>query len=375
MNILICGPYNYKNEKIWGGVEAVINNLNEGFCLFEPNTSIKIASGTTKAQSSFESYKNIIYIKQPKVKLGSVFISRYPIRIKDFIRKSDFDILNAHSIDFAYYGLERKQKLVLTLHGIPWEEKKYIPLFQRPFWNFFYVKKLIRILRELKFFVSITPYSKELIQKKTHATIFDICNPIPDNLFNIIDQSQEKRIFYMGVISRRKNLLNLIKSLVFVKNEINDIKLIIAGKISDQTYFSEIMNYVIEHNLSKNVKYIGKISEKEKYIQFSKMQFLVLPSLQETAPMVISETFAAGKPAIASNICGIPYMLDEERNGLLIDPNNVKEIADKIIYLIKNPDVCKSMGNHCKQFAIKHHSLKNVVRRYNQMYKEVIAQQ
>ena len=61
------------------------------------------------------------------------------------------------------------------------------------------------------------------------------------------------------------------------------------------------------------------------------MNFLISTSLNEHAPVVISESFAAGKPVIASNVCGVPYMVDDGKNGLLINPKNEKDISDKII--------------------------------------------
>jgi glycosyltransferase involved in cell wall biosynthesis len=373
MKILLCGPYAYKNQAIVGGVEAVLENLRLGFNRYEPNLSIEVVSGSNKAVLAYERYKNITYIKQPKRKLGSVFISQYPLRIKRFLNKNDFDILNAHEIDFAYYGLNINEKLLLTLHGVTWEEKKYLPKYKQPLWDFLYVKKLNKILKNLKYLVSINPYIKELIKNKTNATIFDIYNPVPNEFFKIEDRSQEKRMFYIGVISRRKNLLTLMKSLVLVKKEIKDFKLVVAGKIGNRDYFDEIMNYIKKNNLTDNIEYLGKITEEQKFQEFSKMSFLILPSFQETAPMVISEAFATGKPVVGSNICGIPYMLDNERNGLLVNPTDEKDISSKILYILENPEKTHSMGINGKKYAQKYHCLKTVVDKYRKAYEEIMA--
>ena len=212
MNVLLCGPYVYRNQNIWGGVEAVLKNLKSGFASYESDILLKVVTGTSKTQKKYEIYNDITYIKQSRLKVGSVFISQYPFRIKQFLKESDFDVINSHSIDFAYYGLKMKEKLLFTLHGITWEEKKYIPKYKQPLWHFFYVKKLDKILKKLKYFISINPYATEMVENKTNAIIFDICNPIPNEVFGIKNQRQEKRMFYIGVISKRKNLLTLIKS-------------------------------------------------------------------------------------------------------------------------------------------------------------------
>jgi glycosyltransferase involved in cell wall biosynthesis len=373
MKAILCGPYPYMKEEVWGGVEAVLENLNSGFRFYESEFLLKILSGNKNAKQVYENYDNITYIKQPRVALGSVFISLYPYRIKNSLSKIKFDVINAHSIDFGYYGLKMNDKLILTLHGITWETIKFVPKYRQPVYYFFYVKRLYKILRNLKYFVSINPYARQMVENKTNAVVFDICNPVPYEIFKINNLNEERRMFYLGTISRRKNLLTLIKSLNLVRNEIKDFKLVIAGKMVDKDYFDEIMNYIAKNNLKNNVKYLGRITKKQKYEEYSKMNFLILPSLYETAPMVISEAFAAGKPVIASNICGIPYMIDNERNGLLVDPKSERDISDKILYFIENPDIAISMGISSKKYAERYHSLKTVVNKYKIAYEEIMT--
>ncbi len=371
MKVIIGGPFPYKNQNIWGGVESVIQNVNNGFELFEKKFSINVFSGSFEAKNDYEKTLNITYIRQPKFKIGSIFISKYPYLIKKILKKTDFDILNAHSIDFGYYGLNYRDNMLFTLHGITWEEKKFLSYSGQIGWHYFYVKRLNHILKRIKYLVSINPYSRNLVEKKTNAQIFDICNPVPNHYFNIENKNSENRILYLGNISKRKNLYSLIKSLNYVKKEVKNFKLIVAGKMGDINYFNMIKKYISKYNLNKNIEFIGKISEKRKLEEFSKMSFLLLPSLQETAPMVISESFASGKPVVASNICGIPYMLDDEKNGLLINPNDEKIIAEKIIYLFNNKQEIMEKGKSAKSYAKNYYSLKKVIKKYSAAYEEI----
>ena len=373
MKILMGTAYPFMSQNVWGGVEAVSKNLKIGFDNYEPKIDFRVVSGSNNAKKTYETHDGVTYVKKPRLKLGSVFISQYPFRIKKFLKENNFDVLNAHEIDFAYYGLMMKDKLLLTLHGFNWEEEKYLPKYKKPVWHFFYVKRLYNILKELKYFVSINPYGKELFGKKTNATIFDIGNPVTDDFFNIKNGQKENRMLYVGNISRMKNILTLIKALNLVKNEIKDFELIVAGKIEDKYYFERMTTYIDKHGLKNNIKYVGLIAGKQKLEEFSKMSFLILPSLNEHAPMVISEAFAAGRPTIASNVGGIPYMVDDGKNGFLIDPKNERVIDDKIIYLMENPDAAKSMGINSRKYARKYHSLRTVVSRYKTVYEEVTA--
>ena len=372
MKILIGGPYVYKNQKISGGVEAVLYNLKHGINQYEPDINLKIVSGSNKIQTKIEIDNDITYIQHSKIKLGSVFLSSYPFRVKDFLKKSDFDVLNYHSMDFSCYGYEIRKKLLVTLHGIPQEKNKFLPKYYQPIYHLVYIKKFEKILKYLKYLISINPYAREVIKNKTNAIIYDICNPVSNEFFDITNNWQENRIMYMGAISRMKNLLSLIKALNLVKNEIKDFKLIITGSIQDKNYFNEITSYINKRGFKDNIEYLGIIANKQKLDEFSKFSFLVLPSLNEHAPIVISEAFAAGRPVIASNVGGIPYMVDDKKNGFLIDPKNERDIADKIIYFLKNPGISKSMGSNGKKYAIKNNSLKTVVKKYKNAFEEIM---
>lgn len=374
---LLAGPYPYIDQKITGGASAVVFNLYQGFHKYVGDVLIKVLSGTPESKEEYETHGNITYIKKPKKAIGSTFLSMYSMRIRSQIQKIDFDVINAHSLDFAYYALtgKKKDRLLFTLHGVTWEEKKYLPKWSQVGWDILYVKRLNKLLNGLKYLVAINPYVRDVVQNKTNATIFDIPNPVLESFFELpLEISEESRIFYIGVIGKRKNLLNLIKALPYVKKEVKNFKLVVAGKVRDKAYFQQIQKYILKHELSDNIEFLGTINEERKYKEFSKMSFLVLPSFQETAPMVISEAFAAGKPVIASNVGGIPYMIGDNERGLLVNPFDKIDIAEKIIYFLENPEEIKKMGKRAKRYAKSKHSLKNVVKKYKMAYEEVSNQ-
>lgn len=370
MEVALTGDYPYDDSEIWGGVQSVLNNLKKG--LSKDGKKVKILSGSTEPKSKYEFKNDIVYVKIPKLKLGTAFLSSYPKRIKNLLKKSDFDVLNCHSLDFAYYGLKYFDDLIFTLHGVTWEEEKYLPFRERIGWHVFYSKRLKKILKDLNYLVSINPYITNLVRDYTEAKIFEIPNPIPEKYFKLRDRSEGNRLFYIGVISRRKNLLELVKALKVVKDKDKDFKLYVAGKVTDKDYFEEIKRYVSTHNLENEIEFLGMISKEEKFKQLEKMNFLVLPSLQETAPMVISEAFASGKPVIASDVGGNKYMLGKNKRGLLIDLEYKNDVAEKIICLIENKDAAEKMGKRAKKYALKNHHLEVVTKRYVNAYEYVL---
>ncbi len=370
MKIVLTGDYPYGDNEIWGGVQSVLSNLKDGFK--EERQEIKILSSTSKSTEKYEYKDDLIYVKIPRFKLGSAFLSSYPWRIKEILKRLDFDVLNCHSVGFAYYGLKYYDNLLFTLHGVTWEEEKYLPLREKIGWRFFYSNRLKKILKDLKYMISINPYVTDLVRDHTEAKIFEIPNPVPEEYFDLDDRSEDNRLFYIGVLSRRKNLMGLVEALKIVDDENKDFKLYVAGKIDDRDYIDQIKRYVSEHGLEDKIKFLGMISKEEKFEQLEKMSALILPSLQETAPMVISEAFAAGKPVIASDVGGNRYMIGEEERGLIIDLEDKKDIAEKIIRLLDDKKAAEKMGRNAKNYALKNHHIDEVKKRYLDAYEYVL---
>ncbi|MFC1682145.1 glycosyltransferase family 4 protein, partial [Nanoarchaeota archaeon] len=96
----------------------------------------------------------------------------------------------------------------------------------------------------------------------------------------------------------------------------------------------------------KNVEFIGTRKGKELVKEINKSKILILPSTSnaESFGMVLIESMTCKKPVIGSNIGGIPYVIDDGKNGLLVPPKNPQALADAIIKILNNPKLAKKMG-------------------------------
>lgn len=372
VGVLICGPYPYRHQDLSIGVATVIRDLRRGFMAHEPEASISVLAGSKEIKKPIERHGRTYYLKQPRHKIGSVYLSGYPLRIRRALRELRFDVLNAHTSDFGWYGLEMREKLIYTLHGIHLEEGKHINAYKRPFWNLLYTKRQAKMLKEIRYLISISPFLRSIADEMTSARVFEIPNPVDDAYFEVEDEKREGQMLCMGTISRLKNLLVLIRALKLVRKEVANFKLAVAGRITDRTYYAGISEFIRKNNLENEVEFLGVIGDAQKYDELSKMSFLVLPSLQEIAPCVIVESFAVAKPVVASGIGGIPYMMDNGRNGLLTNPRDEKDLASKMIYFLQNPKEAETMGKNAKEYAEKNHALRNVVHLYKRAYDTVV---
>jgi glycosyltransferase involved in cell wall biosynthesis len=86
---------------------------------------------------------------------------------------------------------------------------------------------------------------------------------------------------------------------------------------------------------------------------YQKSNVLVLPSLSESFGMVLLEAMACKKPVIGSNVGGIPYVIDNDQNGLLVPPKDPQALADAIIKILTNPQLAKKMGEEGYEKVMK----------------------
>lgn len=178
----------------------------------------------------------------------------------------------------------------------------------------------------------------------------------------------EKIIVFVGRLHPIKGLNYLIKALHLIKSKNYKLALLIIGRGSEQ---SKLKNLVNEYNLNTDVYFIGEVKNKEIPNYLSSCDIFVLPSLSEGFPIVILEAMASGLPIVATNVGGLPDIIEENLNGFLIEPRNPDEIANKIIFLLNNPYECKKIGLYNKEY-VKKYQWDFVIDKLEDTYTEVL---
>jgi glycosyltransferase involved in cell wall biosynthesis len=95
-----------------------------------------------------------------------------------------------------------------------------------------------------------------------------------------------------------------------------------------------------------------------------------LVSLEENAPLGIEEAMAAGVPVVASNRCGMPYMVSHGETGFLVDPLSVDDITRRLQQLLENAGLRRMMGEAARDIAQERFHPSAVARRTRQVYLE-----
>jgi glycosyltransferase involved in cell wall biosynthesis len=105
---------------------------------------------------------------------------------------------------------------------------------------------------------------------------------------------------------------------------------------------------------------------------YAESGMLVLPSLEETAPMALAQAMAAGKPVITTPVGGIPWMINHGETGYLVEVGDTQQLANRIQELLEDDLKRSRMGEAAKQRARELFLADNIATKTVNVYKELV---
>jgi len=232
-----------------------------------------------------------------------------------------------------------------------------------------------RGLRRQRHIISISPYVRAMIEPQTRARIFDIDNPVDASFFEIPRAAERGRVLCVGWINPRKNTLGAVEALAEARRLGADAHLVVAGQPQEPAYYERVVARVQALGLTKHVEFLGHVSYGALREELGRAEVFLLPSLQENAPMAISEAMAAGVPVIASNRCGMPFMVEEDGSGYLVDPEAPAQIGARIAALVDDAALAARFAERGRQIALERFHPDAVVAKTVRAYETTIAEQ
>lgn len=378
MRLLLISRYPQVFDTPRGGVESVTLILARALAKFE---KIDVHVVTIEQDQSTEKIE----------KDGAVTIHRLPgskwpqiiailagpgkNSIKRKIKELQPDIVHSHET----YGLTLGNIGVphlFTVHGfdhenIPTEGRDVLKLRS---WLWKQVENYGLARQEA--IISISPYVRTMIEKGTNAPIHDIDNPVDEHFFALEPKDghdREGRILCVGWVNERKNTLGSVKAFASAIQKGAKGTLVIAGHASDENYRALIDTEIERSGITDCVEFLGHINREQLTAELSRATVLLLPSLQENAPMAISEAMASSVAVVASDRCGMPFMITEGESGFLIDPLDSEQIAERLVKLLDDAALCSGFGRKGREIAFERFHPKVVAAKTKAVYDSLCA--
>ncbi len=159
-----------------------------------------------------------------------------------------------------------------------------------------------------------------------------------------LGMKNHKYILFVGRIDPIKGFEILLEMAQILKKK-NEFQLIIVGGGSIRSKeLIELQSKIDSKNLSDDVVLVGSVPHQQLKTYYSAVDVFVLTSFYESLGFVILESMACATPVVASNVGGIPTLVDDSLTGFLIDENNPESFAEKVEELLIDNNLNYKMG-------------------------------
>ena len=266
---------------------------------------------------------------------------------------------------FLALWLTRKYKVpfIITEH---WT--RYLP--ENNSFKGFFRKKITKYV--VKRAAAVTTVSSHLKQAMLSHGLYNanyqvVPNVVDTVLFQpFVVEKNKKSILHVSTLqNRHKNFSGILRVVNKLSQKRNDFVLNVVYDSDNSVH----LPFVEENNLHDFVVFHGQKTGEELVKHFNEADFFVLFSNYETQGLVLIESFACGKPVIASNIGAVNAIVNQT-NGILVQPRNEDELLNAMLYMLDHYKDYDSIA--IRNYAIENFSEKVVGEMFLKIYKEIL---
>jgi glycosyltransferase involved in cell wall biosynthesis len=170
----------------------------------------------------------------------------------------------------------------------------------------------------------------------------------------------------------RKNQNLLVELFPQLIKIVPNLKLYLIGPITvDPKWASSLLQKIKEDGFDEQIKYLGAREDAIDFIYAADL--FLLPSLAEAMPLVILEAMALKTPVIASDVDGIPELIENEMTGLLFSPAHPQSFVDVFTQMSTNPDKRRLFAERAYQRYWSEFSRLRQIERYKKIIMEAMS--
>lgn len=342
MKVLMIGPARSVN----GGVSAVVNNYYKA----ELDKKVEIEYIGTMEDGS----------KWHKLKVAGVALMKFALRV------SKCDLVHIHmasdvsiyrKIPFICITKIFRKKLVIHQHGGNIKHFFYTECGEK---KRQFIKKM---LQKADSFWVVASYLEDIFKEivsEEKIVVLSNAIEIPERISH---NYKKQDLLFLGRLCKEKGISELLDAVRDLKQEFPDLQLYLGGVWAEESLERKAKA------CDEYVHYLGWIGakEKEKYLQMCNI--FVLPTYFEGLPMSLLEGMAYGCACVATEVGGIPLVMTNRENGLVIPAKDVKALKDSLRELLQSQKLQEVLGKNARKTVEENYEINTCVDRIVQMYK------
>lgn len=264
------------------------------------------------------------------------------VRFEGLIKNSD--ILHVHmSADASFYrkavfirkAFKEKKKIIIHMHGSTFD------LFYKERCNEKQKQEVRDIFSMADAVIALSEDWKEFLAKY-------ICAPdkihVIYNAVKLPDAYEKdygsRKMLFLGILGQRKGTYDLIEILPEIFRKYPDAHIYFGGD-GEREAAERLCR---EKGIDRNVTFLGWVRGAEKERLLRECSIYVLPTYHEGMPMSILEAMSYGMAVVSTYAGGIPHLITDGENGLLVKAGDKVKISDALKRLMKNEEIRKQFG-------------------------------
>jgi len=370
-----------------GGIQAwtLINALNTKINFYVITTSHDFSLPRRECIGNVNLYRVIIRPNHIFSKVQSlIWFLRVFLKIRKRINILHFHGFSQKNIFFIILAKIFKKKIIQKITSFGDDDPVSIQ-------NKRFGRLRLFFFSKADIFISVSPaISRRFLQSGiADKKLFTIANGVDTKRFIPLSNPVEKKtlrrklqlpeenkiIIFVGFLYLDKGADLLITAWKRIRAEQNNnVSIVLIGS-TNTTYFQthtnlfdKLLKEIEEFRMGNEIIFIEKTLEIEKYYQAS--DIFILPSRREGLPNALLEAMSSGLACIATRLTGITdYVIEDNKDGLLFEKNNMEELAAKLKKLLNNEKFINELGHNAREKIKKEFSIEKIAGEYLHLYK------
>ncbi len=299
------------------------------------------------------------------------------LKIIIFVKKNRIQVVHSHNYktDILTYLASKccSIKLATTLHG--WVEKtRRLKFYKRVD---FKLLKQFNLIKTVSIPLRLEAISEGLPSDKVmvipNAIDISLMVKMEDKVAELRDEFGLKKsntvISYVGRLDREKNPGLLMEALPALMNKIPGLKCFFIG---EGELKESLIHRAGELSVSRAVIFTGYRGDALSLISLT--DILIITSWTEGIPKCLLEGMAFKKPVVATAVGGVPDVIIDGENGMLIPPGNREELINKVELLLESPDFRRRLGENGRALIESEYSDRRMVAQMDDFYQKLMEE-
>lgn len=238
-------------------------------------------------------------------------------------------------------------------------------------WGLYKLDSIIALSSEIKKEILEAGFDEQKIDLIPNAVDTAKFHPKENLITPHIEQQDHNavpvKILYVGRFSVQKGIKYLFEAIPLIDSSVNyHFYLAGEGELQD-----ELKEYAQKYNFLERTTFCGYRNEIENF--YREHDIFVLPSESEGLSCSLLEAMASGLAVIATRVSGSEDVINNMENGILVEPQNPKALADAISLLIKNEAIRKKMSINARKTILENYTFEIICKKYIKLYQKLLS--